>query len=361
MRNLFGYLLFLFSLPCFAQLDTNVISNEKVVALKLHYGTIYIHTQSVKNVAGARPYGVELELAKLDIDTAAYNKCNCYPRYGIALSYVDFDKAILGHGEMISYFLEPAYRISNKFKFNLRGAAGLIYASNPFNKIKNPVNKSYTTHINPYLQFGVGLSYNVTSHLSMAIIGSFQHFSNGGFKQPNRGVNWITGSVGFLYYSQNNNLPKYKSSSYKNWHNKKTDFDAGFMYVPKQGYNSKIMGQRKFLAGAFGQATKQYGRISALTGGVEIYYDKIEAATINTNKRSALQAGIHAGHTFLFNRVSFSQQIGVQIIKENSDAGNFYFRYGLSYRFTRHLIAGINLKTHYDNADFSDLRIIYRL
>lgn len=359
MRNLFLFLLCLFCFKGFAQSDTSVIISKEVVALKLHYGTIFIHTPSVRNVAGARPYGGELEFSKIDIDSVSYNKYNCYPRYGIALSYFDFDNTILGHSEMISYFLEPNYRISNNIKFNLRAAAGLIYASNPLNKIKDPDNRSYTTNINAYLQVGTGLNLNVTPHLSMALMGNFEHFSNGGFKQPNRGVNWVTGSVGFLYYPQNNRLPKYKRSSFKGWKNGKIDFDAGVMYVPHQGYNSEIFGQRNFLVGAFGQATKQYGKVNALTGGVEIYYDKIVAST-NSTKRMPLQAGIHAGHTFLFNKITFSQQIGFQVIKENVATSSFYFRFGLSYKISRHLLAGINLKTHYDNADFADFRVMYR-
>ena len=73
-----------------------------------------------------------------------------------------------------------------------------------------------------------------------------------------------------------------------------------------------------------------------------------------------MQAGIHAGHIFLFNRVSYSQQIGLQLIKENAAAGDIYLRFGLSYMLTRHFEIGVNLKTHEDNADFADFRIMYR-
>lgn len=129
------------------------------------------------------------------------------------------------------------------------------------------------------------------------------------------------------------------------------------MFVPKQGYNSKILAQSQFLSGVFAQATKQYGRISAFTGGLEVYYNKLEK---QTSDESRWIAGIHAGHAFVFGRIIFSQQIGVHIYNKTSDVKDFYFRYGLLYRITNHLLAGINLKTHTDNADFTDFRIMYR-
>ena len=359
MRNILGYLFCLLSMSSAAQIDSNQSKHEKVAGLRLHAGTIVIHTPSVKNVSGARPFGAELDFSKIDIDSSSYMKCNCYPRYGITLSYFDFDNVILGHGIMVSYFIEPSYWISRKLKFNIRAAAGLVNASNPFDSIKNIANKSYTTHLNPYLQVGIGVTRSVNQHLAIAIMGSFQHFSNGGYKEPNRGVNWVTGSLGFLYY-QNSNFPKFKSSAYTGWRNNKIDIDAGILYVPAQGFNSKIMMQRKFLLGAFGQATKQYGKISALAAGIEMYYDKLESVSTSLTKRSPLQAGIQVGHVFIFNKVTFSQHVGVQILKAMAQAEDFYFRYGLSYKLSRHWQAGINLKAHSDNADFADFRVAFR-
>jgi hypothetical protein len=331
-------------------------TQQNVVGFKIHYGSIFIHTSAVKNVAGAKPYGAELEFSKQPMDTASFNKCNCFARNGVALSYFNFDTKILGSGAMVSYFIEPAYRLNKNLQLNVRGAAGLTYVSNPYDALKNPENKNYTTHINPYLQAGIGLGYNLNKNIKMQLMGNFQHFSNGAFKEPNRGVNWITGSVGILYYGQNTALPDYPRLR-KPIIDKKIYTDAGILYVPKQGYNSKAMAQSKYIYGGFMQLTKQYGRISALTGGIEAYYNKLEN---QTGEASRWIAGIHAGHVFIFGKVRFSQQIGFHIYKKTSEVDNFYIRYGLLYRITNHLLAGISLKAHQDNADFTDFRIMYR-
>lgn len=323
----------------------------------MHYGTVFIHTPSVNNIAGAKPYGAELEFSRQPVDTTTFNRCNCFPRNGIALTFFNFDKTFLGTGKAVSYFIEPSYKLNKFMQFNLRGSAGLIYASKPYDALKNPENKNYASHINPYLQVGLGLGYNVNTNLRMLFMGSFQHFSNGAFKEPNRGLNWITGSVGILYIPYNTQLPVYKKVSAKSVIDNKIYVDLGILFVPGQGYNSKIMGQSNFISGTFVQATKQYGRISAVTGGTEVYYNKL---TFQTGDQSRWVAGIHAGHSFILGRVNFSQQVGYHLYNSNTAASKIYLRYGLLYRISTHFVAGINLKAHADNADFSDFRVMYR-
>ena len=360
MKKLPGLFFCFFHYLCSAQTEPGNTGHISAESIKLHYGTIVIHTPSVKNVAGARPYGAEVEFSRMDIDSSAYSSCNCFPRYGVALSYFNFDNTILGSGEMLSYFIEPSYPLSNTTRFNLRGNAGLVYASNPFDSVKNTDNKSYTTHVNPYLQVGIGITQVISQHLALAFMASFQHFSNGAYKEPNRGVNWLTGSLGLVYSQQKNTLSRYKKTRFTGWRNKKTNTDAGIFIVPGQGYNSKVMAKRVFLGGGFIEANRQYSKISALVAGTEIYYDHLNGAVASITKRSSIQAGFQFGHVFLFNKVTFSQQVGWQVLKANSSAENLYFRYGLSYRIAKHLIAGINLKAYADNADFADFRLGYR-
>jgi hypothetical protein len=204
---------------------------------------------------------------------------------------------------------------------------------------------------------GIGVGYNINNKLRMQLMGSFQHFSNGAFKEPNRGLNWITGSVGMLYNPNGTKLPDYKKVSARSVIDKKIYVDAGILFVPKQGYNSKIMGQSKFIAGTFVQATKQYERISAVTAGTEVYYNKV---TRQTGDESRWVAGIHAGHSFILGKVNFSQQIGYHLHNLNIAASKIYLRYGLLYHISTHIVAGLNLKSHADNADFTDFRIMYR-
>ena len=360
MRIFIGFIFLLSSSSAFAQFDSTSVPPTEI-GLKLHYGTIYIHTKSVKNVSGARPYGVEFDFSRQKKDEATWQRWRTYPRKGLALTYFNFDQSILGHGAMASYFMEPHYRINNTLQFKVRAAFGLVYASNPYDVNKNVTNNSYRTHLNPYMQVGLGFAYRINEDFLLSAWGNFQHFSNGGYNEPNRGVNWVTSSLG-LHYSPDNLLPKYKPNDEKPWKNSKVGFDVGVMLLPKQGYSSYLKAQRTFLAGMFVQATKQVTRVSGLTAGTEIYYNKIieTQPTEKNTVASPFLAGIHGGHVFMLGKIDFSQQVGFYLLNQTTYFNNIYYRYGLSYHINKHLAAGLNLKAHYANADFADFRVMYK-
>jgi hypothetical protein len=342
----------------------NGFANKKplVLGLNLQYGNIYAHTKPVQNVANAKPSGIELEFSHQKIDDSTWNMCNCYPRSGIATSYFDFHNSILGKSGIVAYFLEPTYRVGNRFQLYIRGTVGVSYLSNPYNPVKAPDNRSYGLYFNPYLHVGAGLGCRVNKHVVVRLMGNFHHISNGGNKEPNRGVNWLTGSVGVLYTPADNTLPKFERKRSDFWKGKKGLVDVGVMAAPAQGYSSYLEGTRQNLFGVFGQYTKQIGRTSALTGGVEVYYSEIDEAVTTIEKGSAshLFAGVHAGHAFLLGRVTFKQQLGVYIFNQTNYFTDVYLRWGLDYKLSKHFLVGVNLKAHTDNADFVDGRVMYR-
>lgn len=364
MRSAFLLLFCSVLFTCFGQDDSVRVFQkpEPVIGVKIHYGTIYVHTSSVQNVAGARPYGVEVDIATQRKDQATYQLSGAYPRAGISVSYFNFDSRILGHSASVSYFLEPVYRLSDFWQLQLRGSVGITYLSNPYDPEKSPDNKSYSQYLNPYLQLGIGLGYRINKQFSLALLANFQHVSNGGYTEPNRGVNWVTGSVGIWHNVNTSFLPKYQRVQNKFWKGKPVWVELGLMFVPQQGNSSKLNAQRKFMVGALVQVSKQIGATNAITAGTEIYYNKFERSVPDPPNENASPyfAGIHAGHAFLFGKVIFSQQIGWYVFNQTNYFSNYYHRWGLTYQIQKHWLIGANLKAHSDNADFFDMRVLYK-
>ena len=161
------------------------------------YGSIFAHSQAVQNTAGANPLGIELQLINQQVGRKAYNICRCYPRQSLLAGAYSFDNEILGWGVMAAYMLEPAYRIRDWLFFSMRGSFGVAYASDPYHANKNPNNQSYSTAINAYLMYGLGLQFQFSERTALQLTTNFQHISNGGIEEPNKGVNWPT--VGLHY------------------------------------------------------------------------------------------------------------------------------------------------------------------
>lgn len=343
----------------------------KELALRLHYGAVYAHTKEVKNTDGAHPRGVEIETAIQLFDKKNWDYYRCYPRMGLVFSYFDYNSQILGKSYSASYFLEPNYRIATNTSFFVRVAVGLSYLTNPHDSLKNPTNQSYSLPLNAFLALGVGLNYNVNKHWALSMLASFQHNSNGGFQLPNHGINFPTASLGVKYNFRGNALPVYHKNALAASFNKKPSVDVGLYYTPKSGYGPSWAVQRKYVAGAYVQVSKQVNSLDAITAMVEVYNDDALASikrNIGDNSTSVM-AGFMLGHEFIFRHIIFSQQLGVYVFKNTHTFSQLYFqefpgiyhRWGLRYKLNSHVYAGFNLLARKQVADFIDVRIAYRL
>jgi hypothetical protein len=351
--------------PAFAQSDTaEARIKEEVfsIGLGVQHGFIFAHSEAVQNTKGARPTGVEVTLSWQRTDSAAWNLCNCYPRKGLLVSYYDYDTKILGKSLTAAYFLEPTYKINNRTFFSFRGAGGFSYLTNPFDSLKNPANQSYSTSMSVYLLVGVGVWYQLSEKWWLNSSANYQHESNGGMREPNKGINWPTAGIALSYQPKSANYFTGIRTSEKFWTNKKIRLDAALFGVARRT-QTESGSRRKALVGFSANASKQVGRINALTAGAEIYKDaKLSYRLKNDSiEASSIKAGLLAGHEFLLGKFIFSQQLGVYVFDQTPYYDRLYHRWGLIYNVSNKIGAGINLKAHKQVAEFADFRFIYRL
>lgn len=331
------------------------------IGIGVQHGFIFAHSEDVQNTRGARPTGIEGILSWQRNDSASYALCHCYPRQGVLLAYYDYDVGLLGKSATAAYFLEPTYKIGNRVLFSFKGAAGLSYLSNPFDSIGNPGNQSYSTHASFYLLVGLGAWVQLSEHWWLNPGINYQHISNGGKRQPNKGINWPTAGITVSY--QPTFRPFYTSSrtSEKYWRNYSTRYDVALLGTFRNGYNEAGDRQRFPLGGLALQAGRQVGNLSMLTVGAEAYHDeelqdKLRREGLNA---SPVKAGLLLGHEFLLGRFQFSQSLGVYVFDQTPYYDRIFHRWGLQYRINRHLSAGFNLLAHRQVAEFIDLRLAY--
>ena len=327
----------------------------------LQHGFIFAHSPEVENTKGAHPTGIEFIISWQQNDKTSWNLCNCFPRKGLLVAYYDFDTKVLGKGGAVAYFLEPVYRINRKTFFSLRGATGFSYLSNPYDSIRNPTNRSYSTHISGYLLLGGGMWFQLTRHWWTNITLNYQHTSNGGFRQPNKGINWPTAGVSFHYYTKPETYYKRPRSTDKFWKGKSIRWDAGVFGVAKKESDKYGKSHRLPLLGVYMQGSKQVGRINALTGGMEVFHDRalIMRMERDTIEGSATRAGLLAGHEFILGKFSFSQRLGVYLYHNTPYFTRLYHRWGIHYYMNKHLGIGFHLNAHKHVAEVLDLRLSY--
>jgi hypothetical protein len=183
----------------------------------------------------------------------------------------------------------------------------------------------------------------------------YNHFSNGGIRQPNKGINWPSVGVGLAYYLKEF---EFKKRAVINWRDiappqKRLDFTFFIAYEEPRDNLFLIS------PGLEIKWSRQFARVNAYTLGGEVMYDNGTGYVLEQNgdEASPVKAGMAIGHEFLLGKFLFSQQFGVYLNNPNPMHSDVYQRYGLVFRINKTLNAGINLKAHGHVANFLDFRV----
>jgi len=331
-----------------------------VLGLRGHYGFIIPHSASIRSISYSKPWTVEADLAWHLNGARAWQQCNCYPRLGISVMYVNFDNpAVLGSGLTALAYAEPFLSVHHRFNLSFRLGAGLAYLNQVYDPVSNPENLFYSTPFSFIL--GASLSANVAlnQRLNLRLSGNYNHISNGGTKLPNKGINFPTLSLGLDYAIRPTPFP---SRTKTRWQNDRTHFAQYSIAVLATAKTINETEPKRYPTyGLTASASRRIGRLSALLLGAEWVADRTLREELRRQglDRDYHRIGVLFGHDLLVGRFGFSQQLGVYVYAPHPAMDPVYQRYGLSYRFTDHLFLGINLKAHRQVADLMDVRVGY--
>jgi len=336
----------------------SIPNRQYVFGLRQHYGFIFRHSEALRNTTVTTyPWGLEADFSSLLTDKKSWSYCSCFPRTGLTFGYINFNSpGLLGYALPLIGYIEPFLSYHNTFSMYIRFGAGLAYMSNPYDSINNPDNLFYSTHISFPVILGVGLNYRLNKHWNFRLAGSFNHISNGGIKNPNKGINYPTLKLGADYTFNPYPLPKgYTADPYIS--------HAKWRYMIALGGSAKPTNKGKdkrypvYVLSAL--ISRQVGKISSISAGAEFMDDRsLEQLLDNKDidhdhKRTALLIG----HEMLIGRFIFSQRLGIYFYAPHEAHDPVYQRYGLTFNFSENIYAGVNLKAHRHIADLLDIRI----
>ena len=327
----------------------------------MHYGFIIIHSKGLRPIRNSYPRGIGLDYSKQLVSNKAWEFCNCYPRVGFSFTFWDFDNPpILGYGLTAMGYLEPVYFAHKKVNFSLRMGMGIGYHSKPYHPETNPNNLSYSTYFGFPLMLNIGLKYRLNPYLNLSIEANYNHISNGGIKEPNKGINYPTANIGLDYTIEPFDF-KERGKYRKPPPSKKQRIE--FAYISAFSNAGAGNTQQHYIYGVEGKYSRWAGRSSAITVGTEWVVDGSRKVRIMRDSTAAVagfdhkRGAILIGHEFWAGRVIFSQQLGIYYYDQYKTNDSVYQRYGLIIKITDLIFAGINLKSHRHVADFIDIRV----
>lgn len=348
------YLLFL-AVTFLFFLSPQVKGQQPVFAgISTQYGFIIPHSKELINVSGIRPLGIEVVMGW----HLPARESGIVTRRGFKASFVDFNNPnVLGFSINAAAFAEPLMASHHRFYTSFPVEFGLSYTNKVYDEFTNPTNLFFSLPLSFYLSAGIRFNWRLQTRLMMQISAHYQHISNGGLKQPNKGMNFPMAALGLIYYLQEPTWQKQMQKEVATIHLGLT-------------MNALLLGsvktidspnQETMLWGYQFSVVKRIKRIHGLVAGIEGIWNGYKKVYFQRKDQdvTAYEQSVQVGYEMKLSKTSFQVLIGCDVFNERRTTDILYQRYGLYYQILPHLKIGGTIKAHRQVADVIDLRIGY--
>lgn len=361
-----GIFLFLFFLAfnlSFAQLK-----NQFYIEPSLHFGQIVKHKEEINFPVSGPSYGFEINAKWQTRGNKHWHEWQKYPSFGLEfLAYRLGDKDVLGSAIGLIPNMTLHLMRGEKWSFNFQMGTGIAYLNRPFHINDNPLNNAIGSFVNNTTSVKFYFERKLQNALSANVGLVFTHFSNGGTKLPNLGINIPMLSLG-VRYDKNRMDPK---SFYKFGQPKKTAHKLGYTLSASLAFQEIRVPGGPIFPVYVGSVGLQYklNKVNRLVLGYEYEFNRSMHffgyhVFIFDNKKEAFQGAsrhmLYVGDEFLFGDWSLQLQTGFYVFDKNALlipfpnyfklTTRYYFPIGKELPFRSY--AGIVIKSHLFVADY---------
>jgi hypothetical protein len=330
-----------------------------------HYGFIIPHSESIRNVSHTKPYGIEISYCNFHTSLKDWKVFNSYWISGIEMSYFNFQNPeILGYIFAISAFAEPVISSGKKYLFTVKGGGGLSYHNKIYDQTENPLNMFFSSRISFPLYVSARFKYKIGNRTFFTLTGSYNHISNGGYKQPNKGMNFPTLALGLEHFQKT--PPVLDDKSFPSMERRKPG-----MFLTIQALTTiRVIGKEGdfpqkecFIYGFNTRVTKPLGAIYSLNAGAEIICDRYIRETLRRNqiRTDYKRFAVTLGQDFTLGKVIFTQYFGYYLYSPNKARNPIYQKYELALNISKTISLGVYIKAHAQVAESTGITFNYKI
>lgn len=322
----------------------------KRVGVETAKGYIIPHSTELRPFVQNNPYGFSLQYQMMGLSEKKWAVCNCFHYLGVQVSHYNFaNPEILGTASSLSGTFEPIIWKHPRWTFSILSGMGFTYLDKVFDEVNNPDNVFFSSNLSFLLFLTPKLEYAIHDDIGLSFSLAYNHISNGGQRQPNKGMNFSMAGIGLSYYFNNARLPQYS----------RDDLDKHLLFYLEGGFTSRRAGGQEGRLPSFSLVfgtVKPLSAINGIGGGLEI--NKDYSLAVNNSRYESFMPSPYIAHHFLFGKFDFSQRMAVYTQKPIGYVDNlFYQRYVMKYRYFKNFSIGISLKAHGHVAENIDLRL----
>ena len=355
MRHLIWFVFLFFSFSAIAQDST---SNASFIGAKPQYGFIIPHSKSIRDISSSRPWGIALDYGWMLAQEKDWRRCNCYSRAGFSLFHANYaNPDELGTSTNLIMFAEPFFNYRGDWMTSLRMGVGPSYISKIYDKEDNPENLFFSSHLSFLIHLDLSLLYRLTDQWYVSLYAKYNHISNGGIDEPNKGMNFPTFGAGIDYLMRPVDFKTRQPLPHE---------DRGiipsvevFATMKNVTVGQDEVTERTFGYGVMLKARKRFTRLNGFNMGAEYLWDG-EIRAKSDKKHDHQQVSMLVGHDLTFGKFIFSQYWGTYLYAPYYEK-DFFQRYALTYQVTSRFRCGVTLKAHAEVAQNFNVLLTYDL
>lgn len=286
------------------------------------------------------------------------------PYYGFGISSMNYFSDELGRPFSAYGVLGVPIKRWKKLELYSEFQFGTAWGWNKYDSITNPKNIAIGGGMTVHLDVGLKAVYVLNRNLDLAAGISFNHFSNGGFERPNRGLNLVSSVLELKYHPvgrpDSRNAPKAGRLPRKN---------ELFLML---GYGDHQIVEHELDTNYFAiggiSAIYLMQHTNAFKSGPGIDFNFWWGMTAHEDGSPGpvgwdnLSIGTIYQVEFSIARLSLQGGIGNYIRHRNyGNFNQFYQRLGVRYHFTDHISMGVNVRSiNFILAEFLEFHLGYR-
>lgn len=337
--------------------DAVFTKSQSQVALTGFTGKIIAHSDTLKPLANGSAYGLRFNLLKKVDGSKAWHNQHKIPNIGLSFIYIDLgDKKVLGR----AWGLQPviAYHIINHpiFVVKTEMGMGLAYITQKYSALTNPTNSAVSTSINYWASLNLISTYQLTGHCTVIAGIETDHFSNGGIKKPNYGLNVLGVSFGFIHKIDGKVYDKpYPTTRFETKSHLSLNIGTGIKETGPSG------GRKYYPISLSVDYHIPLTELISCVSGIDIMYDSSLRYHIELMGKhyspvnDDFQVGLKSGIALPINRISLFGQLGTYLYNPNPRLPALYQKLGILYAVAPGFHLKMELKTHLNIADHVEM------
>jgi hypothetical protein len=348
-KNIFYVSSLLYSSILFSQ------SFQKGINLNYGYGSLVAHRNAMNHMVKGNSNYFDLSYSIRTTGIKASHSYYNYPWYGVGANFITSGNPDQ-IGNVFGLYTYGILRLTKKEEHPLRikVGAGLGYVQHTFNIISNNQAIAIGSHLNSNMVFRFEKTFPI--HYKEKIGGEIYlgfgltHFSNGSFKSPNLGLNFITLHAGYqLGWNVFEKKPTTSEIEKKYSLELSVIGGGGFKEQAQPTYPKYIIGL----------INVQLEHNFSFKNSGYISLDFLNNSSLSLANKSLFQQGVFFGYMLNFDRLKFGTGMGIYTYNRTFDEQLFYHKLIIDYKVSKKLFLQLSMRTHWATADFVSLNLRY--